>query len=109
MQTLESERGLALACAYAEGRGEHRIDIRVVKDERGAGEIGVHVELEASRKSSAQARPQAADGELVDERARVIVERESPIGVKEQAELESKVAVGRLNEEAVLPPCYHGR
>ena len=91
--------------ADAKRRREDRVHVRVLDDKRSAGEVRIEIELEAPREPAAQVWTQAAEGEGVDDLLVGIVQREPAVGVDQQPDLHTEVAVGRLNEESVLPAC----
>ena len=88
---------LPLPSPDAEGRREDRVEVGVLDDQRAAGEIGIQIELEAPGDPPPQVRAQPADGERVGERRCVVVRREPAVGVQEQADLQTIVAIGRLD------------
>src|SRR5207248_9656300 len=96
MQPFEAKRRLAFAGPDAERRSENRVHVRVLYDQHSSGEVRVEIELKVARKTALQVRTRATQRERVYHRVARIFQREAAVGLQEQPDLQTEVAVGRL-------------
>ena len=105
-EELVADRCLVLAAAQAQLRREADVEVAVEEHHR-AGELRHDLEVDVLRHASRERRTHLAHDERVRD-GQWIVEREPAVGLGDKANLEAVVAVGRLDEEALVPAGGHG-